>query len=162
MSLVTKLTEEQLTVVSPHKLCWSPLPREAYSVPYGDEKRAGIGLHPACALPGVWNLLWLSAQLIDELPDFKDDISTYPYSCEVLPACAGASFQALRPEALKTIGHFADELPPQQFLRVLREYHEDFLLPRIYTPLWWKVAELRAKLYVGGVNVIKVDFRRGR
>lgn len=159
--MVKKLTEEQLTLISPNKLCWSPLPQESYTVSY-DGGRAGIGLHPACALPGVWNLLWLSSALLDELPDFKGDIGTYPYSCAALPTCAGASFQALRPSAMKTIGHFADELNPHQFIQVVKEYRKDFLLPKVYTSLWWGVAELRAKTYVGGGNVIKVDFGRGR
>ena len=73
------------------KLVWSCLPKEAYTIVI-EGKRLGVGAHPALALPGSWNILWLSCNL-DHLLNRGADPLNFPTDLEILPLCVASSLQ---------------------------------------------------------------------
>jgi len=154
------------------KLVWSCLPKEAYTIVI-EGKRLGVGAHPALALPGSWNILWLSCNL-DHLLNRGADPLNFPTDLEILPLCVASSLQHVHtleeqlrmmqegvPNATLTFGELTEQGTPARFIEAAAA-SPGFLLKKEYGGGWVAFVTERAKAWRRtNNNVILVNFKKG-
>lgn len=145
---------------------WSPEPKEAYTVLY-DGHHVGIGMNPAVDLPGVWNILWLSAPSLDTLLNWQGEPGEFPTDLKGLPGVVGMSFQLFNESSLETIGALALRTTPRQFIAALgglpEQQRSELIMLRLYGPGWWQIIEERARSWTAGGQrgkVLSADFSK--
>jgi hypothetical protein len=142
------------------KICWSPAPKESYSVFYAGQMM-GPGLDPVmAAVPGAWNILWLTvAPELDRLLNYEGDPGQFPTAFTALPASVGTALQML-PGGV-TLGDLAETMPPSEWLQAVRLY-PGLMLEKLY-PGWLQIAEANLARYRPSMEgVIQVDFKGKR
>jgi len=154
------------------KLVWSCLPKEAYTIVI-EGKRLGVGAHPALALPGSWNILWLSCNL-DHLLNRGADPLNFPTDLEILPLCVASSLQHVHtleeqlrmmqegvPNATLTFGELTEQGTPARFIEAAAA-SPGFLLKKEYGGGWVAFVTERAKAWRRtNNNVVLVNFKKG-
>lgn len=141
---------------------WSIFPREDYFVNL-DGMQIGIGLHPVWnAVPGAWNLLVLTHDVVDVLLPWEKDPGLFPVSTRIMPAVVGTAMQVL-PDGFTKVGSLAEELRPTQFLEAVQN-EPDLILTKCYGQAWLEIARDRAKVIEKRLhaNVVSVDFTKQR
>lgn len=154
------------------KLVWSCFPREAYTIEIEGE-RLGVGAHPALALPGAWNILWLSCNL-EHLLNWSAGPLEFPTSIAVLPLCVASSLQQIHTlgeqkrmlqegvtNASLTFGELAEQVTPARFIEAAFAA-PGFLLKKEYGGGWGAFVTERARAWRRtNNNVILVNFKKG-
>lgn len=146
---------------------WSLYPQEAYTVTLPTTGQVvGLGVHPAFkAVPGAWNLFWLTYSALDSLAYYKEDPMTYFYTRLELPICVGAALQivpGVRKDKMNiNYGRLALEHTPLEFIDFAMQNKKDFLLPAYYGKRWFSVADHNARKYRKRMdNIVHHDFRK--
>ena len=73
---------------------WSPYSRESCTLTLPDGGVIGLGADPIFdAVPGSWNIFWLTFAQLDGVAHYKGDLKDYLVSCDALAVCVGAALQ---------------------------------------------------------------------
>lgn len=122
---------------------WSPYPRERYAVKIAGVL-VGLGMHSAFTHPGVWNLFWLSSEVVDDLINWEEEPEQIPTWSRHLPFAIGTAEQYIGDDLIKDL---ASVLTAESFFEYLKKSDcSDLILPRmIGGDLWFNTME--RKLY---------------
>lgn len=138
---------------------WSMFPHKSYSIIiYG--KLVGIGMDPVWdAVPGAWNLFWLTWPPLEELLKWERPPEQFPQATSQMPHAIGMALQEYSKQ--QTLGQLATTTSPTQFLSMLEKHpgRDTFIFPAMFGKGFWNTAWAQAKEYHGFTdNVIRVEF----
>lgn len=113
---------------------------------------------PGMELPGVWNIVYLCAhKALAPLLSYDGDPAEFPVRLAITPAVVGTSLQSVNG---KTLGEWAEELGPAEWLDKAKTLGKDLLLEAVY-PGWLSIADIPERTADGEMGeLIQVDFGR--